>query len=398
LLMLSTILMIAAIIFLPRLMLLACNKFSPLRSAGPVFLCYLIGLLLSFAFKRLGADLSLASYISFVMVLLAIPLVLFSANLPSLKKLAGPMLVSFSFDAVAVILVAAAGYFIFRSSVPEAATVSGMLTGTYTGGTPNMIAIGVAVGASESLIMLTQTSDMIAGGIYFFLLLSVLPGVLKKMLPRYKPTGAVGEATGLTQEYDPDKARFGWKTIRSRLALVGLSLLCVFVAAAIAAVLPSRLGNDGIAGIGGRLNEYIAVIMLAVTTFGIALSFVKKVRRAQGSYSAGQYFILMFSVAMGLCFDLSALKGAAMILLMLLFVQFGTVALHILFSKICHIDRDTMLITSTAGVFGPAFIMPVAKALKNDEIILPGIICGILGYAIGNYLGIGLTWVLRLFA
>jgi uncharacterized membrane protein len=56
-----------------------------------------------------------------------------------------------------------------------------------------------------------------------------------------------------------------------------------------------------------------------------------------------------------------------------------------------------MIITSTAGVFGPAFIIPVAKALKNDEIILPGILCGILGYAIGNYLGIGIGSLLRMF-
>jgi len=56
-----------------------------------------------------------------------------------------------------------------------------------------------------------------------------------------------------------------------------------------------------------------------------------------------------------------------------------------------------MMITSTAGVFGPAFIMPVARALRNDEIVLPGILCGILGYAIGNYLGIGIGKLLLLF-
>jgi uncharacterized membrane protein len=39
----------------------------------------------------------------------------------------------------------------------------------------------------------------------------------------------------------------------------------------------------------------------------------------------------------------------------------------------------------------------VAGALKNDEIILPGILCGILGYAIGNYLGIGLGNFLSFF-
>ena len=65
-----------------------------------------------------------------------------------------------------------------------------------------------------------------------------------------------------------------------------------------------------------------------------------------------------------------------------------------LLARLCRIDYHTTMITSTAGVFGPAFIIPVAKALKNDEIILPGILCGILGYAIGNYLGIGLGQLL----
>ena len=139
-------------------------------------------------------------------------------------------------------------------------------------------------------------------------------------------------------------------------------------------------------------------MMLIVTTLGIALSFVKKVRCAPGSYSSGQYFILMFSTAMGLCFDISAISGMLLLLGLLLLIQFGTVALHLLLCRLCRIDRDTMMITSTAGIFGPAFIIPVAKALKNDEIILPGILCGILGYAIGNYLGIGVGELLRLFA
>ena len=106
----------------------------------------------------------------------------------------------------------------------------------------------------------------------------------------------------------------------------------------------------------------------------------------------------MFSVAMGLCFDLEALSGAMVIFAMLLSVQFGAVIIHSLLAKLFGIDRDTMLITSTAGVFGPAFIIPVANKLKNDEIIVPGLICGILGYAIGNYLGIGLGELLLKFA
>ena len=94
---------------------------------------------------------------------------------------------------------------------------------------------------------------------------------------------------------------------------------------------------------------------------------------------------------MGLSFDLSVLQPSALMLLaMLLFVQFGSVILHVILARIFRIDADTTLITSTAGIYGPAFIPPVANALKNKDIVLTGLICGILGYAVGNYIGIGM--------
>jgi uncharacterized membrane protein len=49
-----------------------------------------------------------------------------------------------------------------------------------------------------------------------------------------------------------------------------------------------------------------------------------------------------------------------------------------------------------AGIFGPAFIIPTAKAIKNESVILIGIATGLLGYAIGNYLGFGLYELLKL--
>ena len=398
--MLVTIIMLITIAFLPRLLLLAVDKFSVLGTLGPVFLCYLTGLLLSAPLRGAGADLSLASDLSSILVCIGMPLILFSADLPALKKLAKPMTVSFLMNIFAVVLVAVASFFLFRNIVPEVQNISGMLIGTYTGGTPNMFAIGNGLGADSGQIILLQTSDMIGGGLYFLLLISVMPRLLRKFLPEYifeqaKTNSAedqaeenryVEELSGKKQSVKPLRA------FLSRLALVALAVGCVGVALGITLLLPSRFGNTGLA----KAGEYTAVIMLVVTTLGIALSFVKKVRNAHGSYGSGQYFILMFSVAMGLCFDYSAIGGALIMLGMLFLVQFGTVIVHLIMAKIGKIDYHTMMITSTAGVFGPAFIIPVAKALHNDEIILPGILCGILGYAIGNYLGIGVGELLKM--
>lgn len=384
--MISTVLMIAAIVFLPWLMNILAEKNKVCGTLGAVFLSYAAGLAASFAFKWLGADMSMAETVSSVLVLIAMPLILFSADLAGVKKLAKPMLSSFVMDIVAVIIAASAGFFIFREIMPSdtaAAKISGMLIGTYTGGTPNMISIGKALSAGDN-ILLTQTADMMAGGIYFFLLLSFLPKLLGRFLPAYKPVGAAVSDDGTSHRMDTKGS------VRSYATVIVLSLLCVAAAMGAALLIPSRQGLAGF----DKLGEYTAVIMLIVTTLGIALSFLKRVRNVPGTYRAGQYFILMFSVAMGLCFDLASLSGALMIFAMLLCVQFGAVIIHIILAKLFGIDRDTMLITSTAGVFGPAFIIPVAGKLKNDEIIVSGLICGILGYAIGNYLGIGLGEVL----
>ncbi len=380
--------MLLLIVLLPWAAMKLAEKVPVLNKLGSVFLCYALGLILSFPLKAMGSDLVLASDVSSVLVCIAMPLILFSTNLPALRKLAKPMLGSFALNALSVLIMAAVFFFIFRGVLPDAAKISAMLIGTYTGGTPNMFAIGHGLAAGADRILLTQTADLIGGGIYFFLLLSVIPGILKKWLPEYRSVGL--------KDSDESAKLYGASAkapLRSYLSIVLLALACALAAMGLCLLLPSKYGNSGLA----KLSEYTAVIMLLVTSFGIALSFVKKVRSTPGSYQAGQYCILMFSAAMGMCFDVSTISGSVLLIfLMLLAVQFGTVILHFLLAKAARIDYHTAMITSTAGVFGPAFIIPVAGKLKNDEIILPGILCGILGYAAGNYLGIGVGQLLML--
>jgi uncharacterized membrane protein len=61
--------------------------------------------------------------------------------------------------------------------------------------------------------------------------------------------------------------------------------------------------------------------------------------------------------------------------------------LHVLISALFHIDSDTTIITSTALICSPPFVPVIAGALRNKEIIIPGMTVGIIGYTVGNYLG-----------
>ncbi|MEA5048053.1 MAG: DUF819 family protein [Eubacteriales bacterium] len=376
-----SILVVLCMVIGPRLMVSLSKRVRILGMLGPVFLCYAAGILLSLVIP----ETQIAMDLSEILVPIAIPLILFSADLSSVKRLAKPMLVSFLLVVASVILVACASFTIYRNLIPDAYKYAGMLIGLYTGGTPNLMAIGSALGVSDSHIVLANAADVVVGGTYFLLLISVMPRFSRRFLKPFTSSNTDADASDiehLEKNFVPDKEPFSMRTIIRHIPVVLLGILSLGIAAGLALLLT------------GTLN--VVVIMLVVTTCGIGFSFLKKVRSAPGSYTVGQYLILMFSFGIGLSFNFSSLNKQALLLLaMFATAQFGSVLIHALLSKLFRIDADTALITSTAGIYGPAFIVPVADAMGNREVILPGLICGIFGYAIGNYLGIGVALALK---
>jgi uncharacterized membrane protein len=368
----------------PRLMVSLSKRVKVLGMLGSVFLCYAGGFLLSLVLP----DTSIAMDISEILIPIAIPLILFSADLTSIKRLAKPMLNSFLLVCAAVVGVAVASYLLFRNLLPEAYKYAGMIVGLYTGGTPNLMAIGAALSVNDSHIVLANASDVVVGGVYFLLLISIMPKLARKFLKPFDPgvQTAVDEDAAYTEHLEknfvPEKEPLSLKSLLRRVPIVLLGVLSLAIAAGLSLLIT------------GELN--VVVIMLVVTSCGVGFSFIKRVRNAPGSYTAGQYLILVFSFGIGLSFRFSAIKTESLIFLaMFATAQFGAILLHLILAKIFKIDADTALITSTAGIYGPAFIAPAADALKNREVVLPGLICGIFGYAIGNYLGIGVALLLK---
>ena len=382
-LLINNIIVILLIALLPRVMVLLSKKVSILGTLGPVFLCYAAG----FIFSMLLPDTSLAMDISEILVPIAIPLILFSADLKSVKRLARPTITSFALMILAVMAVSSCVFLLFRNRIPNAEKYAGMMIGLYSGGTPNLMAIGAALKVAPQYIVLANTADVVVGGIYFLLLISVMPKLCRRFLPAFK-ADSINESSpqlenSLGASFVPEKDVFSFRLILKRAPIVILGVLCLGIAAGLALLITGELD--------------VMIIMLVVTTLGIGLSFIKKVREAPGSYAAGQYLIYMFSVGIGLSFDFSAINlNSLLFLCMFAAAQFGSVILHLLLARIARIDSDTSIITSTAGIYGPAFIVPTANALKNREVVLPGLICGILGYAVGNYLGIGISLLLSM--
>ena len=108
-----------------------------------------------------------------VTVGLAIPLLLFSIDVGAWLRLARGTVLSFFICMFSVMVMSALVFFLFGDALPEARVISSMLVGVYVGGTPNMAAIGTALGVKPETFILVNAADVVVCIVYLLLLLTV---------------------------------------------------------------------------------------------------------------------------------------------------------------------------------------------------------------------------------
>jgi uncharacterized membrane protein len=141
----------------------------------------------------------------------------------------------------------------------------------------------------------------------------------------------------------------------------------------------------------------MVVVILSITTIGLILSLSKYINRIEKTFQLGMYLILVFSLTVASMANIRSMFGIGMVnlILFITWCYFGSLVLHIILAKIFRIDADNFLITSAAFIFSPPFVPLVANALKNKDVIVTGITGGIIGYIVGNYLGVALAYFLK---
>ena len=386
-----TVIALLSIFCLPFPIVWLTRRSKILGAIGAVACCYIVG----FVFSALGTvgvpyDKELSTTVAYVLVALSIPLILFSIDLRSVKKLTKSMVVGYLMCIAAVVIVAAVMFFITKGS-PNSINYSSMIVGLYTGGTPNLNAIGAAMGADSSVLSAANVSDTLVGGIYFLLLISVAPKIYRALLKERKKGKASADTAdnGTDEKIDDFKFGISPKDKKSVLSLVGAFLLavgCVGVGILLEVLIEGTVGAN------------LIYILLSVSILGIVFSFIKPIREIRGQYTLGMYLVLMFSLALSMSIDWSVfLTDILPTLAFFACAQIFVILLHIVLCKIAGVDGDTAIVTSTAGVYGPPFIAPVAKAANRRDLIAPGVICGALGLAIGTFLGIGVGQIFLLF-
>jgi len=374
-------LLIAFFFLMPALILWLCYKSTLIDKIGSVILAYLFGILLGNSGMLPEGAAGLQDELSGITVALALPLLLFSLDVQSWLKSAGKAILSMLGATILVVFVAGFGSWIIQSYQENSWQLGGMAIGLYTGGTPNLAAIKTALNVDSTQYIMMHTYDAVNGIIYLIFIMSVGQRVFNKFLPRF-------EATSDSQERENTESMHSYVGIFKPRILGGLLI--------------GLLISGLILGMSFGLSQLIpdeystAAIMLLITTFGIGASFIDRIRAIDMTFQFGMYIILVFSLIVGSMANLEQLVNINWAMMFFVnFIVFGTMLLHALFCRIAGIDTDTFLITSVSAVCSPPFVPVVAKALNNKEIILSGLTTGIIGYAIGNYLGVGFAFIFR---
>jgi uncharacterized membrane protein len=320
-----------------------------------------------------------------IVIPLALPLLLFSLKIRKWIRYAGTGFLSMILALVSVVIVVIAGYFIFRDSVHDSGKVAGMLVGIYTGGTPNVASIKAALNVDNELFLMTHTSDLVIGALVIIFLITLAPRLFSLFLPAFKHKGTDIDPDSLAKEAESveDYSRLVSKgAFKNIMKSLGVGLLIFAISGGL-----SMLGPAG---------SQMMIAILGVTTLGILASLVPAINRIDNSFQLGMYLILIFSFVVSSMADLSSFFTIEYvnIVLFVAFVVFGSLVLHLLLSAIFRVNVDDFLITTTALVYSPPFVPVVAGALKNKEIIITGLTVGVIGYAIGNYIGITLGGLL----
>ena len=386
----------------PAGVLWLCRKYPIFDKIGPVMILYAIGVVIANIPMPVEIK-TLQGIIPTIMIPLAIPMMLFGCTFKTSEISLQARLVTSGVIAVCIAVVG--GYLLFGSGIEQGAEIGGMLAGKCTGGTLNAAALKEGLRISDNTYMLITIYDIV---ICFFYFIFLLGGGIRLFRWFYgektKRDISAEDAEEIKREMAATKIN-PYKGLWSKKGFIqiGKVLATTIVVVAAAAGMSYLIGWVFGADLANFMNEkkggwFMAPFILMLTTIGIGLSFYKPIQKFDRSYDLGMYLIYIFSLAIASMADLSNLKIAENLNIIgfLAFSIFVSLFIHAIICRFLKVKADSMVISSVAFINSPPFVPMISNAMKNRSALVTGISAGLIGYAVGNYLGIMIAKLLNI--
>ncbi|MCA9691035.1 MAG: DUF819 family protein, partial [Myxococcales bacterium] len=249
------------------------------------------------------------------------------------------------------------------------APLAGMFAATYTGGSINFNAVALHYGVHERAVIYTGTVaiDNIVTTVWMTI------GIA---LPRLLARGRGIAATARAARAAVDER----ERVRPRdLAFWGATgLVAVWAAGRLAILCERALGL-----------EVPSIVLL--TALALALAQVRSIRAQPGAGVLGGFAVYLFLAVIGVHCDLAAVGELGETGLAIAGVACVTVLVHGAFTyggaRLLGLDPAVASVVSQANIGGATSAMALARSLEREELVLPAILLGALGLALGTFIG-----------
>lgn len=302
---------------------------------------------------------------------------LLNVNITSIKKAGLPMVGLFVLGSIATTIGILISWFLLSPQEilgDDGKIIAGMLTGTYTGGSVNFNAIALEYGFQKKGFLYAGTIavDNVVTAIWIMVTLAI-PMFLNKI---WNSNVKLNTKVNLnTEKVDNDKI-----DSKSLAWLIFLGIGVYYISDIIS-------------------ENFIKVpSILILTTIGILLAQTKFISKMKGSQTLGLYLVYLFLAVIGAYCELSAVSQLQEVGATLLIFTSLAVLIHglvfIFIGGLFYRDWEMISIASQANIGGGASAIALAESFDRKELILPAILVGSLGNALGTYLGFLVVYIL----
>lgn len=300
---------------------------------------------------------------------LAIVWLLLAVDLKVLRTAGPRMLGAFFLAAAATATGAVVASLLFGGALgPLTWKLAGVMTGTYSGGSLNFVSVGRALELPESVFAAATASDNVLTAVWMGVTLAA-PLWLTRWYPEPPEPPEEIEEPGQDLQ-GPVKVDL---LDLSFLVTLGLGLL--WAAEATASFTPG----------------VPSVIWL--TTYTLIVAQLPGVRDLRGALHLGTLALNLFFAVIGVGSRVAEILTVG---LEIFWFTLVVVAVHGLvvygLGRLARLDVLTLSIASQAAVGGPSTALALGVARGRRDLALPGMMVGLLGYAVGTYLGLAVAW------
>lgn len=323
------------------------------------------------------------------LVPIAIPLLLFRANLLRILRETGSMFRCFHIATMGTVLGAFVAGFLFKGRFAQVPEITGIMAASYIGGGVNFIAVKQSFGVSDNLTNpLLVADNFIMAGMFAALLVLAGSRWCRRFFPHpHSIEGDREDVTALAAKH--------WRRKEVSLLDIARALaIAVVVAAAaklltglLAAAIPSPLWRSLVA------NPFLLITLFTV---GISTIFHRTLEKTEGAEDLGMFLLYLFFFVIGLRADfVEVARNVPVLFLFCLVMAVTNLAFTLAAGKLLGQNLEELLLSVNATLGGAPSAAAMAISRGWSRLVLPGLLAGIWGYIIGTFAGIAVAEALR---